>query len=679
MKNHILVILLISSFLHAQNNARNYDDFVNVFMGSSGDYGQLSPSASYPFSMLSLGPQTYPHNHTGYDNKAQKFDGFTHTHLEGVGCKGSGGNILIKPILDSKIETPLMKENEIAKPGYYRVDFENKINVQLTVNQNYGIHKYHFPKDGQILIDLSNALVNRFVAQQHQIKNNEISGYIDTKTTCDAGIYRIYFCIKVPEKSTFTKIDNNRYIVDLKTTNAEIKVGLSSVDVTYAKSRITEDTFDQTYEIAKKTWNNHLGVIDVTDKDTEKIKLFYSLLYRTLQAPYLISENDGKYRSIDGQIQQANFDVYHGWAIWDNYREIMPMLSLFYPKIYKNIALSIANLYPYGKKDFATQTEPAPTVRTEHAVVVLLDALNKDVKLPIKTIIDSLESEATKLRFDSPDKALESSYDLWALSEIFKNVGNTTKADFYSTKAKEYKNYWLTNFKDLEQPDVDIMQARKLYQGTIWQYRWLVPYDINGLKALIGSEQKFIDQLDTFFDKDYYNHANQPDLQVPGLYNATSEPWKSQKLFHKLMLENVNQFYFNDNSKGIDPYIGRIYQNKSNAFLRTMDDDLGTMSAWFVLRSLGFSAANVGEPYFYLTAPIFEKVELDIDQHQKIIISNKNGQTYIDQVVRNKKLFNKNYIHYSDFKMLNELEYKTQNQPNHNWPSEKPWVSQLTN
>ncbi|WP_262709005.1 glycoside hydrolase family 92 protein [Flavobacterium hiemivividum] len=64
-------------------------------------------------------------------------------------------------------------------------------------------------------------------------------------------------------------------------------------------------------------------------------------------------------------------------------------------------------------------------------------------------------------------------------------------------------------------------------------------------------EALFLKQLDQFFAEDNYNYANQPDLQVPGLYNASSQPWKSQKLFRNILLDTVVQTYFNENAFGI--------------------------------------------------------------------------------------------------------------------------------
>ena len=110
---------------------------------------------------------------------------------------------------------------------------------------------------------------------------------------------------------------------------------------------------------------------------------------------------------------------YSGWSVWDNYRTQLPLLSLVYSNRYSDIANSLAALYQNGKKDYATQNEPTNTVRTEHAVVVLLDAIRKGYQGDLIPIIDSIKKEVDGLDFSHPDKALESSYDTWALSELY--------------------------------------------------------------------------------------------------------------------------------------------------------------------------------------------------------------------------------------------------------------------
>lgn len=282
-----------------------------------------------------------------------------------------------------------------------------------------------------------------------------------------------------------------------------------------------------------------------------------------------------------------------------------------FPGSLQRFILSIADMYRFGKSQWATEHAPSPTVRTEHAVGVLLDAINKGVAVPYKNILPDIRKDVDSWQPTSPDKILEASYDYWAASEIFEKAGEKKLSEEYLAKSKLYRESWTETFGDITKPEMDKMGTSGIYQGTLWQYRWLVPHDIGGLKKMVGGDGELIRQLDVFFNEDYYNHANETDTQASSIYNATSQPWKAQRLIRKLLVgEDVIQYYFNDNSKGIDPYIGRIYKNQPEAYLRTMDDDAGAMSAWWVMRSLGFSVVNVGHPQFYLNAPLFRKYRI---------------------------------------------------------------------
>ena len=679
MKNFIAVLF---TFLLAFTGVaqESLTDYVNVFLGTSGDHGQMSPSATTPFNIMNLGPQTNPHQHTGYEYYAKQFEGFTHTRMEGVGCTGSGGNILIKPILNAEVGTKLIKKAQDAVPGFYHVNFENGIDAKLTVAQNLGMHQYSFPNaNSGLYIDLSFALSNRFVTETHEIRRNLISGYIDTKTTCHAGTYRIYYAIKLPEEAQIQNVGEHQLMVKDLGDTAEVQVGFSSVNEGYAKKRITSDDFETLKRNASASWNAYLNTIEVAG-EKDRLELFYSLLYRTAQSPFLVSEEDGTFRATDGSVQNEDYKVYNGWAIWDNYREQLPFLSLAHPEVYQDITTSIANLYRFGKKNWATEHETSPTVRTEHAMVVLLDAYKKGYDVDFEAIKDSLLYEADHLDFGAPDKALESSYDLWAMSEILKATGDQTAGATYLDKALDYKAYWDKDFKDLSKNDVDRMQARGLYQGTIWQYRWFVPWDVNGLQELAGGAETFENQLDQFFEEFNYNHANQPDLQVPGLYNATRQPWKSQKLFREILLDTVVQTYFNDNSKGIDPYVGRIYQNKPKAYLRTMDDDAGTMSSWFVLHSMGLSVANVGSPVYYLTAPIFKEVNLNLatGKNFKISVKNYNKEHfYVKSATLNGKALSRNWLTHEEVTSGGNLIIETSDKPNKDWGTQDTFITKV--
>lgn len=658
----------------------------NVFLGTSGDHGQLSPAASYPFSMLSLGPQTYPSLHAGYEHLARTFLGFTHTRFEGVGCQGAGGNLLVKPFLGADpTQTTLLKRTEQAAPGYYAVRFRNGIDAALTVGQRLGVHRYRFPA-GQprgLLLDLGYALANGFRAETHARAGAALSGWVEAGTTCRAGTYRLYYYLAISQPVQWDSLAPHQLLARLPAAapaEVEVRVGFSSVSVAAAQAtvqRAQAASFAQVQLAATQAWNAQLSRVRVQG-DSARARLFYSLLYRTLQSPYLISEPDGQYRAIDGSLQRAAQPVYHGWATWDNYHTQLPLLSLAYPDEFRAIATSLANLYRFGKRNYATPHEPAPTVRTEHAVVVLLDAVRKGYALDLRGIRDSLLSENKRLDYTHPDKALEASYDTWALAGLLAQLGERRLAAQYRAQALAYKDYWRRDFADLTRPDVDRLPARGLYQGTIWQYRWNVPFDIRGVQELAGGEAAFRQQLDEFFAGDYYNHANETDLQAPTLYNAAGQPWKSQALVHQLAADTVVQHYFNDNSRGIDPYIGRIYQNQPRAYLRTMDDDAGAMSGWYVLAAVGMLPACVGEPVYYLNLPLFQQVTLQVAAGKALTIQVENyapNRRYIQAARLNGKPLRRCWLTHQELAAGGSLVFVAGDAPNQAWGTAQRWAA----
>jgi putative alpha-1,2-mannosidase len=648
---------------------------VNVFLGTSADHGQMSPAACSPFSMLSICPQTYPSIHTGYEYGAKDYKGFVHTLFEGVGCRGSGGNILIKPFRADP-NKPLERVTQQGAPGYYAVSFDNGIDAQFTVMGKEGRHDYHFPSGAKgLLIDFSYTLINGFVDEAHQVNGNKITGWVEAGTTCRAGKYKWYYCFAFDEPIQFKDSSQHCMLINIdpKVNHVSIKVGLSTVSADDATAAISDLGFEALKKKANSAWNEELDKIQVKG-NPQREALFYSELYRTMQSPYMISEPDGSFRATNGSVHKDSLPRYNGWSVWDNYHTQLPLLSILSPDRYQGMVTSLASLYLYGKKNMAGLTEPTNTVRTEHTAVVLLDAYNKGYKVDISAIADSLNEDGQKLDFATPDKALESSYDCWALAELFKAAGKADLATAYAAKTAQYKDIWMKDFADLSKKDVDQLGARGMYQGTVWQYRWLVPYDLKGLVRLAGGDSAFRDQLDYFFAHDLYNHANEPDIEATGLYNATTEPWKSQQLTHKYAVDTVVQYYMDGNMKGVDPFMDIAFKNDPKAYIRTMDDDGGAMSGWFVFAATGMMPACVGEPIYYLHVPLFREVKL---RNLKIMVSNPSDKrVYLSKVVLNGKELHRNYITQQEINKGGLLEITSSEAPVKDLVQEK-WVSSL--
>ncbi len=666
--------LIISQTLLAQTEQ------VNVFLGSSGDHGQLSPAASSPFSQLSILPKTTPGTHTGYEYLAKEVWGFTHNRFEGVGCQGSGGLLLLKPFLGNRDDgKPLLKLSDQARPGTYAIRFRNQISADIAVHQNFGITEYHFPEGEKgFRLDLEHTFNRAFVAEEHAVEGSLVTGWIQANTTCHAGVYKIYFAMDLGHSAQW-KTESDHVLVAQLPSNlrqCQVRVAFSAVDLNSAKQRLLpQQSLPEVKKESNALWNEYIGAIQVQGPNDRK-SLFYSLLYRTMQSPFLISEEDGRFRGTDGNLHQASGKRYHGWAIWDNYKTQLPLLSILYPRFYQDITSSISNLYQYGKFDFAGPHEPANSVRTEHAAVVLLDAAKKGYDIHFKAIRDSLLADTARFDFSKPDKYLEAAFDMWTMAKLFDRFGEKEKARHFLSRSRSYQPVWEREFKDLNKNDVDRMSARRMYQGTIRQYRWSVPFDMTGLVSLAGGKKAFTEQLDEFFDGYYFNRANEPDLQSPTLYYTSEKPWKYQQLVHQLAVDTVVQYYFNDNSRGIGAHIDRIYKNEPKAMVRTMDDDAGAMSGWFVLTALGFQQPLVGEPVYYLNVPLFEKISIRQPKGKLDIsvpnFSDKNR--YIRRVTLNGKDLKRVWLTHQEITAGGTLVIESTDNPS-TYGADSMWVS----
>jgi len=658
MRRLTTILLFIALAINAKSQQKDLASKVNVFLGTSGDHGQLSPAASYPFSMLDIGPQTYPNTHTGYEHKAKVFLGFTHGRMEGVGCMGSGGNLLIKPFTgNDPAICELLKKTESGSPGYYRVSFKDGIHTEFTLKERSAMERYHFPKSNHgFYIDLAHALTNGFKNEQHRVNGNTISGWIESGTTCRMGIYRIYYALHFDQPVTFKDSTVHTFTVLTNSADLTIRVAFSSFCEADTKAAVNKQSFEAVKKQSQAAWNKELNRIQVSG-DPKEEKLFYSLLYRTLHAPFQISTR-----------------AYNGWSIWDNYRTEFPLLSIMQPERYPDMIHSIARLYQTGKKNWATKNEPSNTVRTEHAIVVLLDAYRKGYPIDFKAIRDSLLKETDNLDFKTPDKALESSYDTWAMAQILSILKEDSLSKVYLNKAANWKNYWDRDFKDLSKKDIDDLEARKMYQGTIWQYRWFVPFDNKGLIEACGGEQEYLKQLDEFFAKDYYNAGNEPDIQAPYMYNFTSQPWKSQNVIHQYAKDRVVQYYQDDNYRGIGPQIGRVYNNRPDGLLQTMDEDLGEMSSWYVMAAIGLSPACVGYPIYYLSVPLFRDVHI-----AKLHIQVVGKGRYIQSAEFNLLPLHRNWISQQEIMQGGTLIIYAGDRPNKQFGIQDQFITHIKN
>ena len=157
-------------------------------------------------------------------------------------------------------------------------------------------------------------------------------------------------------------------------------------------------------------------------------------------------------------------------------------------------------------------------------------------------------------------------------------------------------------------PAFEVMKNNGLYQGTRWQYRWAAPQYIDKMIEWVGQDSLRL-QLTYFFDHHLYNQGNEPDIHVPYLFNRLGAPEKTQQIVRSLMTEPMIHKY-GGNSGFKTPYLGKAFKNAPEGYSPEMDEDDGTMSAWYVFGAMGLYPLLVGDEYYDLTSPLFDRVLL---------------------------------------------------------------------
>lgn len=590
--------------------------YVNLFIGTSGDNGQVAPGAAAPFGMVCVCPDNDPRSHAGYDYAVTKVSGISVNRLSGVGCSGGGGNLRIRPVAPSQ-ELHIKKSREKATPGYYSTAFTNGIKTELTATNAMAVERYKFPRSlsAALWIDFASTFEDVATCHYKRISETCIEGYVQAKNVCGHGCYKLYFSLNTSQPFQLEEQKETTACLTFgkKVRSVEVRIGLSALSSELASwecARWEKMDFEDVKSRTADQWEKQLSAIDVKGGKKDDRVIFYTSLYRTYLSPADVSSPDGAYLGTDGKVYiSEDFRYYSNWSLWDTFRTKFPLLVLTEPAKMRDMATSLIHLYATGKKDWSTGFESTPTVRTEHAVILLLDAYRKGItNLDFRKGYAGMKQEMERLPMRSPDQKMESAYDLWAMAKIAEIIGEKADSEQYRQRSVSlFEETWKKEFMNVT-PAFEVMKNNGLYQGTRWQYRWAGPQYIDKMIEWVGQDSLRL-QLTYFFDHHLYNQGNEPDIHVPYLFNRLGAPEKTQQIVRSLMTEPMIHKY-GGNSEFKTPYLGKAFKNAPEGYSPEMDEDDGTMSAWYVFGAMGFYPLLVGDEYYDLTSPLFDRVLL---------------------------------------------------------------------
>lgn len=601
---------------------------VNLFMGTANDYGQMAPGATVPFGMVQVCPDSNPRQHPGYDFEVPVISGISINRLSGVGGSGCGGNVSLMPDWQGK-DIRILKATEHAEPGYYETVLSNGVRVSLTATHRMAVERYAFPSTMKpvLLLNPSSSFERVHNVSFSKVSGRVAKGFIESRNTCGRGRYHLHYRLHAnqPFEADTLQDGRIRLAFSMKDASREVEVriavsaGLENGLDPFSEADVWKHDFATLRAEAASSWYAILERVKVSGSPQVQ-PIFYTSLYRVFHSPFKVTdEKADTYLGTDGKAHKAEgFDYYSSWSLWDTYRTKFPLITLFQPERSQAIMASLAQLYTTGKEDWSTPHECVPTVRTEHAIATLLDAYRKGVvqKEVLQKAYPGMVAEVKRLPLKSPDQCLEAASDFWALSELSADLGKKSDCKKWKQRGEQlFDSIWPKEFMHID-AGYTKMRGNGLYQGTRWQYRWGAPMFLDRMIDLCGKE-KLQKELNTFFAEQLYNQGNEPDIHVPFLFGRLGQPLRTGNVVHELMLDSITHRY-GGNDAYKTPFTGHAFKNAARGYCPEMDEDDGTMSAWFVFASMGMYPLIVGEPVYELFSPVFDRIELQMDEKSKV-------------------------------------------------------------
>jgi len=483
-----------------------------------------------------------------------------------------------------------------------------------------------------------------------------------------------------------------------------LKVGISFVSVEGARNNLRTEIagwdFDAVHEQARARWSQALDKMKIDGGTEEERTVFYTALYHTLLDPRMLTDVDGRYPGGDGQAHtSAGFVKRTVFSGWDVYRSQIPLQTIINPGVVNDMICSLVELAERSGKQYLERWELmnaySGCMIGNPAVVMLADAYakgirNYDIAKAYRYSVNTCE------RFGNGDRGwsyicdpddhsgtsygsapfvisntLENGYSEWCLSRLAAALGHPQDSARYALRSESYRNIFDTAVGWFRPRRADgswepwPAEGRlKQFYGTVesnpYQQGWFVPHDIPGMVALMGGREKAIADLQDMFQKtpdgmlwnDYYNQANEPVHHIPFLFNRLGAPWLTQ-----LWTRQVCARAYHD---GVDGLVG--------------NEDVGQMSAWYVLAASGLHPVCPGDVRYELCSPVFSRVVIQLDPAYAsgktftiITRNNSRENVYIQTASLNGQPYPYCHIDHAQLAAGGTLELTMGPRPNKNW------------
>lgn len=483
-----------------------------------------------------------------------------------------------------------------------------------------------------------------------------------------------------------------------------VKLAISYVSIENARLNLLQEavngSFDDLLTAAVLRWEEKFSLIRVDGGTGDQRTIFYTGLYHSFQMPTAFNDVNGEYFGFDQKTHRVDgFRYFTDMSLWDTFRTVHPLYTLIAPLEQRDMIVSILKMADQGGylprwPSGAGYTNsmfgsPADMLIAESYLKGIRGfdaeaALGYMKKTALQPVPQGSPSSGRvgiehylKYEFCPGDlmkksvaSTIEYCYADHSIARLAEALGHQDDAELFNKHARYYRN--------LFNPETQFFQARNsdgkfqaefqpemltyvdvggkfthaYVEGSAWQWRWGVPSDADEVIKLFKSREYFVSELNQFFERApqgvsvipnaYYWHGNQPDIYAAYLFNHAGRPDLTQK-WVRWILES--KYGVRDN--GVDG-----------------NDDGGTLSAWYVLSSIGIYP-TAGTDRYELASPIWSKAEVKIlDKTLTIVADNAApDHPYVHKVWLNDQLLDRTWIRHEEIVNGGTLRFEMSKEP----------------
>lgn len=608
-------------------------------------------------------------------------------------------------------KSPFTHEKETAKAGYYSVHLDKYgILAEATASARTGMLRFTYPEssDARVILNFSRRIGGHADFEHVDIiSDKRIEGSIKC-TPAGGGFgrghgnisYNLYFVCEFSEPAnTMRFFESEEYAEDNLSsyegedigmvayfgnglnTPLSIKCSVSYTDLEGARKNFDAESkefdFDKTAQAAFDEWNKIFECIDVSGSDETDLKIFYTCLYHTLLDPRISADVDGRF-TIENTVMTADYTHRTVFSGWDVYRSEFPLLTLIRPDIVNDEVSSLLSIAEF-KNSSLPQWElmgiNAGCMVGDPGLIVAADAYVKGIRnydceklyeFSKASALSAKELFGKPFRSVRPDceqytqkayvpKKLSDTLEFlladYTLARFAKALGKNDDAEHFMNRARRYGENFnkLLGFMAPRYKNGLFVFERGKYgddgtvESNIFQQSWFVPYDVIGLSKLFG-QKRTLRLLEKFFKKaklsalwsDDYNHSNEPCHNITHYFNMLGKAHRTQYWTRRVQKESY----------------------RTGAFGFCGNEDVGQLSAWYVLSAIGFAQLCPAYEAYFMNTPLFKesKIKLDPKYHScktadtfSVICDNDPLEyPYISKALLNGKEITRAYLTYSE-------------------------------